>query len=108
MSKNNLPTGMGEMRKYSDGELKEMLEESREASKHSRKMGRVMGIVVDHRLQQLQCFQAMQQLATWRRTHDYDRDDSWMHGTLPFIASRIHCEFVVRFARVKGCDLDAW
>ena len=77
-----LPTGMGEMRKYSDDELKKMLEESREASKHSRKLGRVMGIVADRRLQQLQHFQAMKQLATWRRTHGYDRDESWMHDTL--------------------------
>ena len=76
------PTGMGEMKKYSNDELKEMLEESREASKHSRKLGRVMGIVADRRLQQLQYFQAREQLATWRRTHGYDRDDSWMHGTL--------------------------
>ena len=77
------PTGMGEMRKYSDDEVKEMIEESREASKHSSTLGRVMGIVADHRLQQLQHFQAMEQLATRRRTHGYDRDDSWMHGTLP-------------------------
>ena len=69
-------TGMGEMRIYSDDELKEMLEESKEASKHLRKLGRVMGIVADHRLQQLQHSRAMDQLATWRRTHDYDRDDS--------------------------------
>ena len=53
------PAGMGEIRKYSDDELKAVLEESREASKHSRKLGRVMGIVADHRLQQLQPFQAM-------------------------------------------------
>ena len=51
------PTGMGEMRKYSDDELKEMLEESREVSKHLRKLGRVMGIVADYRLQELQYFQ---------------------------------------------------
>ena len=25
----------------------------------------------------------MEQLATWRRTHGYDRDDSWMHEILP-------------------------
>ena len=25
----------------------------------------------------------MEQLATWRRTHGYDRDDSWMNGTRP-------------------------
>ena len=78
------PTGMGEMRKYSDDELKEMLEESREASKHSRKLGRVMGIVADHRLRQPKHFQAREQLATWRKTHGYDRDDSWMHGSVPY------------------------
>ena len=77
------PTGMVEIRKYSDKELKAMLEESKEASNHSRKLGRVMGIVADNRLQQLKHFQAREQLATWRRTHGYDRDDSWMHGTRP-------------------------
>ena len=60
-----------------------MLDEYREASKHSRKLGRVMGIVADRRLQQLKHFQVREQLATWRRTHGYDRDDSWMHGTRP-------------------------
>ena len=74
---------MVEMRSYSDDELKAMLEESREASKHSRKLGRVMGIVADRRLQQLKYFQAREHIATWRRTHGYDRDDSWMHCTRP-------------------------
>ena len=60
-----------------------MLEESREASKYSRKLGRIIGIVADHRLQQLTHFQAREQLAPWRRTRGYDRDDSWMHGTRP-------------------------
>ena len=46
------PTGVVEIRNCSDEELKKMLE-AREASKHSRKLGRVMGIVADHRLQQL-------------------------------------------------------
>ena len=27
--------------------------------------------------------QAREQLATWKRTRGYDRDDSWMHGPLP-------------------------
>ena len=75
------PTGVVEMRKYSDEELKAMLAESREASKHSRKLGRVMEIVADHRLQQLKHFQAREQLAIWRRTHGYNRiaddDNSW-------------------------------
>ena len=77
------PTGVVEIRKYSDEELKTTVEESRETSKHLRKLGRVMGIVADHRLQQLKHFQAREQLATWRRTHGYNRDDSWMHGTRP-------------------------
>ena len=73
-------TGVVEMRKYSDEELKAILEESREASKYLRKIGRVMKIVADHRLQQLKHFQAREQVAIWRRAHGYDRDDSWMHG----------------------------
>ena len=77
----SFPTGVIEIRKSSDEELKTMLEESREAPKHLRKLGIVMGIVADHRLQQLRQFQAREQLATWRRAHGYDRDDSWMHGT---------------------------
>ena len=46
------PTGVVEIRKCSDGELETMLDEAREASKHSHKLGRVMGIVAAHRLQQ--------------------------------------------------------
>ena len=57
-----------------------MLQESREASKHSRKLGRVME---NSRLQQMKHFQARKQLATWRGAHGYDRDDGWMHGTRP-------------------------
>ena len=45
------PTGVIEIRKCSDEELKTMLDEDREAFKHSRKLGRVMGIVAAHRLQ---------------------------------------------------------
>ena len=57
-------TGGAEMKKYSDEELKAVLAESREASKHSWKLGRVMEIVAYHRLQQLKHFQAREQLAT--------------------------------------------
>ena len=45
------PPGVVESRKYSDEELKAKLEESREASKHSRRLGRVIEIVAGHRLQ---------------------------------------------------------
>ena len=70
------PTGVVEMRKYSDEQLKAMLEESREASKHSQKLGRVMEVGAYHRLQQLKHFQAREQMPTWRRAHGYDRGDS--------------------------------
>ena len=84
-----LPTGSSviEKRKYSDSEMKAMLAESREACKHSRKLGRVMDIVAHHRLQQLKQFQAKEQLATWRKTHGYDRIaddvDSWAFRPRP-------------------------
>ena len=48
-----------------------------------RKLGKVMETVAAYRLKELQHFQAMEKLATWRRTHGYDRDDSWTHGTRP-------------------------
>ena len=47
------PTGVIDIRKYSDEELKTMLDEAREASKHSRKLGRVMKFVADHRLKHM-------------------------------------------------------
>ena len=46
------PTGV-DFRKYSDEELTTMLAEAGEASKHTRKRGRVMGIVAAHRLKQM-------------------------------------------------------
>ena len=75
------PTGVVEKRKSSDEEMKAMLAESKEACKHSRKLGRVMNIVAHRRLQQLKHLHAREQLATWRKTHGYNRiadsDDSW-------------------------------
>ena len=47
------PTGVIEIKKCSNEELKTMLDETREASKHSRKLGRVVGIVAAQRLQQI-------------------------------------------------------
>ena len=70
---------------YSDEEISPVLVESRLARKHSRKLGRVMDIVADHRLQQLKHFQAREQLLI--ATYGYDRiahdDDSWaLHPAL--------------------------
>ena len=57
-------TGMIEIRKCSDEELKTMLDEAREASKHSRRLGKVIGIVAAHRLKNMRELLAYQQLAT--------------------------------------------
>ena len=81
------PTDVVEIRKCSDEELKAMLGEAREASKHSRKLGRVMEIVADHRLQQMKDLQTLKQLATWRRMNGFDRiaadDNQWVSCPLP-------------------------
>ena len=83
------PTGVIEVRKCSDEELKTLLDEDREASKHSRKLGRVMGIVAAHRLEQMREFLAYQELATWRRMNGFDRiveggeNWSYVHRSLP-------------------------
>ena len=67
------PTGVIEIRKCSDQELKTILDEARETSNHSRKLGRVMGIVAAHRLKKMREFLAYQELATWRRMNGFDR-----------------------------------
>ena len=78
------PTGVIDIRKCSDEELKTMLDEAREAPKHSRKLGRVLGIVAAHRLQQMKEFLAYEELASRRRMNGFDRvsdgEDTWFHG----------------------------
>ena len=80
------PTGVVEITKCSDEELKTMLDEAKEASKHSRKLGRVMGIVAARRLQQMKDFLTFEKLATWRRMNGFDRvvdgEDNGFHGPL--------------------------
>ena len=74
VSKNmTFPTGL-DFRKYSDEELTAMLVEAREASKHARKRGRVMGIVAAHRLKQMKTLLMYEELATWRRENGFDRE----------------------------------
>ena len=68
---------------YSEEEMSVVLAEPEQERKRLRKLGKVMETVAAYRLKELQHFQAMEQLAIWRRTHGYDRDDSWMHGTRP-------------------------
>ena len=82
------PTGL-DFRKYSDEELTTMLAEAGEASKHARKLGRVMGVVAAHRIKDVKEFFAYQQLATWRRDNGFDRVEAvekhWIgdHRSLP-------------------------
>ena len=68
---------------YSEDEISAVLAESEQARKHRQKLAKVTETAAAYRLKELQHFQAMEPLATWRRTHGYDRDDSWMHGTRP-------------------------
>ena len=78
------PIGI-DIRKYSDEELTTMLAEAGEASKHARKLGRVMGVVAAHRIKDVKEFLAYQQLATWRRENGFDRVEAVLgdHRSLP-------------------------
>ena len=68
---------------YSNEEISAVLNESRQERKRLRKLSKVMETVAAYRLKKLKHFQALENLATWRRTYGYDRDDSWMYGTRP-------------------------
>ena len=63
----------GEIRKCSSEELTTMLEEAGEASKHARKLGRVMGIVAAHLLKKRREVLMYKDLAIWRRENGFDR-----------------------------------
>ena len=76
------PIGI-DIRKYSDGELTTMLAQAGEASKHARKLGRVMGVVAAHRIKQVKEFLLYNELATWRRANGFDRVEGVDHRSLP-------------------------
>ena len=106
------PTGVIDIRNCSDEELKTMLDEAREASKQSRKVGRVVGIVAAHRLQQKKDLLTFEKLATWRRMNGFDRgadgEDNWFHGPrslppTPEDSPRVYG----KGERLEGCNLDA-
>ena len=63
----------GEIKRCSSEELTTMLEETEEAYKHARKLGRVMGIVAAHRIKQMREFLMYEELAIWRRENGFDR-----------------------------------
>ena len=103
-----LPTGVIDIRKCSDKELKIMLDEAREASKHSRKLDRVMGIVAAHRLKKMKEFLAYQELATWRRMNGFDRvadgEESCFHGhrSLPPTPQEYHASLRHELQKLKN------
>ena len=68
---------------YSEDEISTILGESEQARKHRQKLPDVTETVAAYRLREMKNIQAVEELATWRKTHGCDRDDSWMHGTLP-------------------------
>ena len=78
------PTGVIDIRKCSDEELKTMLDEAREASNHSRKLGRVVEIVAAHRLQQMKDLLTFEKLVTWRIINGFDGvadgENNWFHA----------------------------
>ena len=79
---------------YSKKEISAVLSESEQARRHRQKLAKVTETVAAYRLREIKNSQAREQLATWRRTHGFDRDDSWMHGTLPLSPDEF-AEFVV-------------
>ena len=72
---------------YSDEEIPAVLAESRQARKHLRKLGKVTETVAAYRLKEMKHLQAVDKLATWRRTQGYDRiaddDNQWASRPLP-------------------------
>ena len=62
-------------------EISAVLVESRQARNNMRKLGKVTETVAAYRLREMKNLQTVEKLTTWRRTHNYNRDDSWMHGT---------------------------
>ena len=73
--------------KCTEDEMSAVIAESREARKHLRKLSRVMKTVTTHHLKELRHLQAVEKLATWRRTYGFDRltdgDDHWVYD--PFL-----------------------
>ena len=94
------PTGV-DFRKYSDEELTTMLAEAGEASKHARKLGRVMGVVGAHRIKDVKEFLAYQQLATWRRANGFDRVEA-DHRSLPPTPEQYHAGLRVEVNALKA------
>ena len=72
---------------YSEEEISAVLAETREAQKNLQELSRVMKTVATHSIKKLKHLQAVEKLATWRRTHGFDRvaegDNQWVNRPLP-------------------------
>ena len=64
------------MIKYAESEISAMIDESREAYKHLRKLGMIRKTVATHCLEELKHLRAVEKLATWRRSYGFDRCDA--------------------------------
>ena len=87
----------GETRRRSNEELTTMLEEAGEASKHARKLGRVMGVVAAHRLKLMRELLVYEELAIWRRENGFGRaEESYLFIARFRPPGAILCRLVVR------------
>ena len=89
---------------YAEEEISPVLGASEQERKRLRKLGKVMVTVAAYRLKELQHFQVMEQLATWRRTHGYDRNDSWMHDTRPLLPQEFTASLWSDFQELKDAS----
>ena len=58
---------------YSEEEISAVVTESRPAQKQMQKLVKVTETVAVYRLREMKNLQAVEKLATWRRTYGYDR-----------------------------------
>ena len=58
---------------YSEEEISAVVTESRPAQKQMQKLVKVTETVTVYRLREMKNLQAVEKLATWRRTYGYDR-----------------------------------
>ena len=58
--------------KYTEDDVSAMIAESREACKRLWKLGMIRKTVATHRLKELIHLRAVEKLATWRRSYEFD------------------------------------
>ena len=73
--------------KYSEEEISAVLTESRQARKHMQKLAKITETTAAYRLREMRNLQAVEKLATWRKTYGYDRlaadNNQWASRPLP-------------------------